>query len=46
MHALRKWLLSGLLVIVPLVITLGVLNWIIGTLDRRSGCCRATGPTG
>ena len=34
MHALRKWLLSGLLVIVPLVITLGVLNWIIGTLDQ------------
>lgn len=34
MHAIRKWLLSGLLVIVPLVITLGVLNWIIGTLDQ------------
>ena len=34
MHALRKWLLSGLLVIVPLVVTLGVLNWIIGTLDQ------------
>jgi uncharacterized membrane protein len=34
MHALRKWVLSGLLVIVPLVITLGVLNWIIGTLDQ------------
>jgi uncharacterized membrane protein len=34
MLALRKWLLSGLLVIVPLVITLGVLNWIIGTLDQ------------
>ncbi|CAN5301954.1 DUF502 domain-containing protein [soil metagenome] len=34
MHALRKWLLSGLLVIVPLAITLGVLNWIIGTLDQ------------
>ncbi|MDP9899802.1 DUF502 domain-containing protein [Variovorax ginsengisoli] len=34
MLALRKWLLSGLLVIVPLAITLGVLNWIIGTLDQ------------
>lgn len=34
MLALRKWLVSGLLVIVPLVITLGVLNWIIGTLDQ------------
>ncbi|HEY2257347.1 MAG TPA: DUF502 domain-containing protein [Variovorax sp.] len=34
MLALRKWLLSGLLVIVPLVITLGVLNWFIGTLDQ------------
>ena len=34
MLALRKWLLAGLLVIVPLVITLGVLNWIIGTLDQ------------
>ena len=33
MLALRKWLLSGLLVIVPLVITLGVLKWIIDTLD-------------
>ena len=34
MFALRKWLIAGLLVIVPLVITLGVLNWIIGTLDQ------------
>jgi len=34
MLALRKWLLSGLLVIVPLVITLGVLKWIIDTLDQ------------
>ena len=31
---MRKWLIAGLLVIVPLVITLGVLNWIIGTLDQ------------
>ena len=34
MSALRKWLVSGLLVIVPVAITLGVLEWIIGTLDR------------
>ena len=34
MHALRKWLLSGLLVIVPVAITISVLQWIIGTLDR------------
>lgn len=34
MHALRKWLLAGLLVVVPVAITLGVLNWIVGTLDQ------------
>ena len=34
MFALRKWLIAGLLVIVPLVITLGLLNWITGTLDQ------------
>ena len=34
MFALRKWLLAGLLVIVPVAITIGVLQWIIGTLDR------------
>jgi len=34
MSALRRWLLSGLLVIVPLAVTLGVLSWIIGTLDQ------------
>jgi uncharacterized membrane protein len=33
MSALRKWLLSGLLVIVPVAITIAVLRWIIGTLD-------------
>jgi uncharacterized membrane protein len=32
--ALRKWLFSGLLVIVPLFITLAVLKWIIDTLDQ------------
>ncbi|MCW5220540.1 DUF502 domain-containing protein [Verminephrobacter aporrectodeae] len=34
MASLRKWLLTGLLVIVPGVITAGVLNWIVGTLDQ------------
>jgi uncharacterized membrane protein len=34
MHALRKWLLTGLLVIVPVAITVWVLQWIIGTLDQ------------
>jgi uncharacterized membrane protein len=33
MPALRKWLLSGLLVLVPLIITLWVLDWVISTLD-------------
>ena len=34
MASLRKWLLTRLLVIVPGVITVWVLNWIIGTLDQ------------
>lgn len=34
MAAFRKWLLSGLLVIVPVAITIGVLQWIIGLLDQ------------
>jgi uncharacterized membrane protein len=34
MAALRKWLLAGLLVIVPVAITVAVLRWIIGTLDQ------------
>jgi len=34
MSALRKWLLAGLLVIVPVAITLAVLRWIIETLDQ------------
>lgn len=34
MAALRKWLLTGLLVVVPGVITVWVLGWIIGTLDQ------------
>ena len=34
MAALRRWLLAGLLVLAPLMITVWVLNWIIGTLDQ------------
>jgi uncharacterized membrane protein len=34
MAALRKWLFSGLLVLVPLIITLWVLDWVVGTLDQ------------
>ena len=34
MFSLRKWLLAGLLVIVPMVITLAVLHWIVTTLDQ------------
>lgn len=34
MAALRKWLLAGLLVIVPMAITVAVLRWIIDTLDQ------------
>ena len=34
MAALRKWLVAGLLVIVPVAITVAVLNWIVGTLDQ------------
>jgi uncharacterized membrane protein len=33
MAKLRKWLLSGLLVLVPLIITLWVLDWVVSTLD-------------
>lgn len=32
--ALRRWLLSGLLVLVPLIVTLWVLEWVISTLDQ------------
>ena len=31
---MRKWLVAGLLVVVPVAITVSVLQWIIGTLDR------------
>jgi uncharacterized membrane protein len=34
MAAIRKWLFAGLLVIVPVAITVWVLQWIIGTLDQ------------
>ena len=34
MSALRKWLFSGLLTLVPLVITLWVLDWVVSTLDQ------------
>lgn len=34
MAALRKWLFTGLLVIVPGAITLAVLNWLVGLLDQ------------
>lgn len=34
MSALRKWLFTGLLVLVPGVITVWVLHWIVSTLDQ------------
>jgi uncharacterized membrane protein len=34
MNSVRRWLLSGLLVLVPLAITLFVLEWIVGVLDQ------------
>lgn len=34
MAALRKWLLAGLLVLLPLIITLWVLEWVVSSLDR------------
>jgi uncharacterized membrane protein len=34
MAALRKWLLAGLLVLVPLIITLWVIDWVVSTLDK------------
>lgn len=34
MAAVRKWLLAGLLVLVPLGITVWLLNWFIATLDQ------------
>ena len=34
MSSIRRWLLAGLLVLVPLAITFWVLDWIVGTLDQ------------
>jgi uncharacterized membrane protein len=34
MSAVRKWFVSGLLVIVPVAITISVLQWIIGLADQ------------
>lgn len=34
MGAIRRWLLAGLLVLVPLAVTVWLLNWIISTLDQ------------
>ena len=34
MTALRKWLFAGLLVIVPVGITIWVLEWVVSTLDQ------------
>ena len=33
MSALRKWLVAGLLAIVPIFVTVAVLRWIVNTLD-------------
>lgn len=34
MAAIRQWLLAGLLVLVPLAVTVWLLNWVISTLDQ------------
>jgi uncharacterized membrane protein len=34
MSSIRKWLFAGLLVLVPLIITLWVLDWVVSSLDR------------
>ena len=34
MSSIRRWLLAGLLVLVPLAITLAVRDWIVSTLDQ------------
>ena len=34
MSSIRRWLLAGLLVLVPLAITVAVLNWIVSLLDQ------------
>jgi uncharacterized membrane protein len=42
MAALRRWLLAGLLVLVPLIITVWVLNWVVSTLDQTLQILPAT----
>ena len=34
MASLRKWLFAGLLVVLPVAITVWVVQWIVGTLDQ------------
>ena len=34
MKSIRKWLLAGLLVIVPVMVTVWVLDWIVSSLDK------------
>lgn len=34
MASIRRWLLAGLLVLVPLAITFWVLSWVVGMLDQ------------
>jgi uncharacterized membrane protein len=34
MKSIRKWLLAGLLVIVPIMVTVWVLDWIVSSLDK------------
>jgi uncharacterized membrane protein len=34
MKSIRKWLLAGLLVIVPVMVTIWVLDWIVSSLDK------------
>jgi len=34
MAKFRKWLLAGLLVLAPLIITIWVLEWVVSTLDK------------
>jgi uncharacterized membrane protein len=34
MKSIRKWLLAGLLVIVPIMVTVWVIDWIVSSLDK------------
>jgi uncharacterized membrane protein len=42
MSSIRKWLFAGLLVLVPLIITLWVLDWVVTTLDQTLNILPAT----